>query len=388
MTLTERDDEAQAVPDAERGGVRESRDKVKWLQLCGTDTLHALPRLRRGIKHYTLGSASDQDVVIRSPYVSAQHCRLVRTPLGLRVVDRGSRNGTYFEGRRTTSFYLEPGKAFTVGARAHRVLALDDEMRAHYPALTAILGYEDEHTIPGETPSVSELISTAVAGSHVLITGEPHCGQDRLARAVHAMSLFRERPLIAIDCALGAPGSPDADAAQRDLALDRAATVLCDLADHRDQLDPALISRLFSPRYQTRVIALARSIGVATAALGERCVKQMAHVRLAPLSKRRGEIHRLLDQLFGERGSSLRVGAMTPHNQAALVRHRWAHNFASLREAADRLIAVARAPSLRRAALALGVPPATLHNWYANIVGLELPLLDDARTLGGVGNHR
>ena len=75
----------------------------------------------------------------------------------MRVVDLQSRNGTYFEGRRKRSFYLEPGQAFTVGARSHRVLALDDEMYAHYPALTAILGYEDEHAASSEAPSPSDL---------------------------------------------------------------------------------------------------------------------------------------------------------------------------------------------------------------------------------------
>jgi hypothetical protein len=212
--------------------------------------------------------------------------------------------------------------------------------------------------------------------------------QDRMAHIVHAISLFRERPLVALGRAPGEPDTPDPEGAQRDLVLEGAATVLCDLADEHDRLDPALASRLFSSRYQTRVIALARSARVATTALGERRVEQMAHVWLAPLSSRRGAIHRLLDGMFQERGSSLRVAAMTPHNQDALRRHHWARNFASLREAADRLIAVAREPSLRRAALALGVPPATFHNWYANIVRLELPLLAEARTLGNVEGHR
>jgi hypothetical protein len=371
MTFTERErsDETQEVPDTERGGAREAPDTVTWL-LCGTDTLQALSRLRRGGRHYTLGSAPGQDIVVPSPYVSAEHCRLVRTSLGLKVVDRGSRNGTYSEGRRKSSFYLDPGQAFTVGERAHRVLALDDEMHAHYPALTAILGYEDERAADGETPSPSDLIVAAVAGSHMLVTGEPHCDQDRLARIVHAISLLRERPLVALDRAPDAPGSPDVDA-----ALHRAATVVLDLGDQRARLDPALASRLFSPRYQTRVIALARSVRVATTALGERCVMQMEHVRLEPLSRRSAAIHRLLDQLFEERGSSLRVAAMAPYNQDALRRHRWARNFASLREAADRLVVIAREPTLRRAALTLGIPPSSFHHWYANIVRLELPLL-------------
>jgi len=295
----------------------------------------------------------------------------------MRVVDRWSKNGTYFEGRRKRSFYLEPGQAFTVGVRSHRVLALDDEMHAHYPALTAILGYQDEHAGPSETPSPSDLIVAAVVGSHMLITSEPHCDQDHLAHIVHAISLFRERPLIALG------HIPGELALQSELALHQAATVLLNL-DDRARLEPAFTSRLFSPRYQTRVIALARSVAVANAALGEHHVKEMKQVWLEPPSSRPGAIHRLLDVMFQERGSSLRVAAMTPYNQAALHSHRWAGNFASLREAAARLTAVARQGSLRKAALALGIPPATFHNWYANIVGLELPLLADARALGGV----
>jgi hypothetical protein len=79
---------------------------------------------------------------------------------------------------------------------------------------------------------------------------------------------------------------------------------------------------------------------------GERCVMQMEHVRLEPLSRRRGAIHRLLDAMFQERGSPLRVSAMASYNQDALRRHRWARNFASLREAADRLVVIAREPTL------------------------------------------
>lgn len=374
----------RTVPDVESGGVYEGPDIVTWLQMFGTDTMYELPRLRRGIRHYTLGAVPDQDIAIPSPFVSARHCRLVRTPQGLRVVDHSSKNGTYFEGKRRKSFYLEPGETFFVGARAHRVLALNDQMHAHHPALAAILGYDDERAVPSETPSPSELIVTAVAGSHMLITGEPHCDQDRLAHIVHAISLFREHPLVAIGHGPGAPGTsdtsdtPDTDAA-RDLALHRAATVLLDLEAPDTRLEPALTSRLFSPRYQTRVIALARTIKGASAALGERYVRQMEHVRLEPLSSRRGAIHRLLDQRFAERGSSLRVRAMTPHNQAALARHRWAQNFASLREAADRLVAVARETSLRRAAHALGVPPATFHHWYSYILGLTQSLLAEPR---------
>lgn len=369
MTFMERSGEAQPVPDVQSGGVHAGPDVVTWLQLYGTDMMYALRPLRRGIKHYTFGSALDQDIVLPSPYVSARHGRLVRTPLGLRVVDLKSRNGTYLDGRRKKSFYLEPGQTFVIGARSHRVLALNDEMHTHYPALAAILGYEDERVTHSETPSPSDLIVAAVAGPHMLIVSEPHCDQDRLARIVHAVSLLRQRPLVAFDQVTVE------QAMQGDPALSQAATVLLNLEDRRVPLDPTFTSRLFSPRYLTRVIALARSVRVANAVLGEHHVKQMKQVQLRPLSGRPGAIHRLLDAMFQERGSSLRVSAMTLHNQATLRSHPWDRNFASLWEAADRLVGVARQGSLRKAALALGIPPATFHHWYAYTVGLTQPLL-------------
>jgi hypothetical protein len=255
------------------------------------------------------------------------------------------------------------------------VLALNDEMRAHHAALTAILGYEDEHVLGSQMPSPGDLILAAVAGPHLVITGEPGCEQDRLAQIVHAISLLRERPLVRLDHAAGQ------DELLGDPGLHRAATILLDLEDDHARLEPSFASRLFSPLFQTRVIALARTVDVATAAFGERRVKEMKHVCLEPLSRRSRAIHRLLDRMFWERQSSLVVSAMTPHNQTTLRRHRWAGNFASLREAADRLIAIARQGSLRSAAHALDTAPATLHNWYTNILGLTQPLLSGARAL-------
>jgi DNA-binding NtrC family response regulator len=86
--------------------------------------------------------------------------------------------------------------------------------------------------------------------------------------------------------------------------------------------------------------------------------------------------------MFEDRKVPLRVSEMTAHNQAALRGYRWPDNFASLRQAADWLAAIARADSLRKAALALGVPAATFHNWYSHILGLSLPLMSTSRSSG------
>jgi len=132
------------------------------------------------------------------------------------------------------------------------------------------------------------------------------------------------------------------------------------------------VSAVFAARFQIRVIALVRSLGVADAALGE-YARQMTYARLRPVASRPEAIDRLLDRMLVERGSPLRISQVTPENQRALRTHGWPGNFASLREAADRLTAIARAGSINGAAGALGVPRATLHHWYSKILGLSPP---------------
>jgi DNA-binding NtrC family response regulator len=90
------------------------------------------------------------------------------------------------------------------------------------------------------------------------------------------------------------------------------------------------------------VIALARSLAVADQALGERHARQLQHIWLPPIASRPEAVDRLLDRRFVERSSPLRMSRMTPDNQRALRAYRWPGNFASLREAADRLVLGAR----------------------------------------------
>lgn len=355
------------MPEALRGGTLEGPDVVTSLLRYGTAIEHELPLAGR---RFTMGSAPDRDIAIQSPFVSARHCRLDRKLLGLQVIDQGSKNGTFFEGKREKGFYLRPGTTFVVGALPHCFLALNDEMRACHPELLEILGDSSEHTTRSETPSPSDLLLAAVHGGHLLITSEPGCEQDRLARIVHRISRLRARPIVELD------QIPIDRAAQLDLIRRRAArsTLVLDLGAGV-RLPEGFVSAVFSPRYRVRVIALARSIDIAGEALGGPYVRQMQHVWLAPVASRSEAIDRLLDRMFVERKSSLRMVDLTPDNQAALRAYRWPGNFASLREAADRLTTITGLGSIHKAAHALGVPPSTLYHWYSHIMGLARPLV-------------
>lgn len=352
----------QTLPDAQRGPWLEQPDVVTMLQVFGSATEFALPVDRR---RFTLGSAPDCDVPVRDPSISKLHCIIERRGHVLRVTDQASYNGTFFDGRRETTFDLRPGNTFTVSSV--RFLALNREMHAAYPTLADILGAEDEED-PRET-SPGELILIATTGSHVLITGERGCDQDQLARMLHSVSLRRGREIVELEAV-------PTDRAQQRAIIDRASrsTLVVTIDEQRAVMDGAFSASLFSPSYQIRVIAIAPTMSKATAVLGAANMQTIRVVAVRPLSQRAGAIPRLLDRLLTARSSPLRVSDLTRANQAALQAYSWPENLIDLRVAADRLAMIASTPSIRKAAEKLELHPSSLHYWLDHL-SLSAPIV-------------
>ena len=347
----------RTLPDAQRGPWLEQPDVVTMLQVFGSATEFELPVNDR---RFTLGSAPDCDVSVRDPSVSKLHCLIERRGDALRVTDQASYNGTFFDGRRATTFDLRPGNTFTVSSV--RFLALNREMHAAYPTLADILGAEDEEDLRGAGPSPAELILIATTGSHVLITGEYGCDQDQLARMLHSISLRRGRGIVELE-------EVPADRAQQRAIIDRASrsTLVVTIDEQRAVMDGAFSASLFSPSYQIRVVAIAPTISKATAVLGAANMQSIRVVAVRPLSQRAGAIPRLLDRLLTARSLPLRVSDLTRANQAALQAYSWPENLIDLRIAADRLVMIANTPSMRKAAENLGLHPSSLHYWLDHL---------------------
>jgi DNA-binding NtrC family response regulator len=100
----------------------------------------------------------------------------------------------------------------------------------------------------------------------------------------------------------------------------------------------------------------------------------MQDLSVRPVAKRRSAIPWLLNRMFEEQNSPLRVEQLTVENQGALASYDWPHNFLSLREAATWLTAIDRVGSVLHAAEALELPTSTLNHWYRNTLGLSRPL--------------
>jgi hypothetical protein len=99
-----------------------------------------------------LGSASENAIVLRVPGVSRRHALVRRSPGGVEVVDLGSKNGLFVEGRRVQRAILTPGLRLQIGTAWIEV----EEISASAEALAFMLQDSSEgaaHPFPS-TPTV------------------------------------------------------------------------------------------------------------------------------------------------------------------------------------------------------------------------------------------
>jgi hypothetical protein len=163
----------------------EGPDVVTALRIYDGDREYPLPRKAT----FTLGVSRSCDIAIPGSGLSALHCGFVRKGTRLRLIDQDSTNGLYNNGRRVDALDLYPGDTFT--APPLTFIAMNDEMRVRRLVIADIVG----NFRP--TPD-SILVGAVKTLPPLLLTGEPGCDLDRLARAIHAVSFRRSRALIEI----------------------------------------------------------------------------------------------------------------------------------------------------------------------------------------------
>ncbi|MBA3458665.1 MAG: FHA domain-containing protein [Deltaproteobacteria bacterium] len=359
-------------PESLRVPYFDGPDVVTGLRVVGTGIEFTLPREQRS---FSLGSFPDNDVALPPGYLSRKHCVLERHSGVLRVIDKGSTNGTIFDIRREETFDLRPGNTFVAGP--FEFLAVNDEMRRASPVLAGILGPEGDPSAPSSfepsnksETSPSAMMMLATSGRPVLIIAEPGCDQARLARVLHEMSLVRARPPVIL-------GPLPSDRARQREILDAASrsSLLVTIDDDSEVIDAAFASSAFSSSFRIRVIATTPSLERARSVLSAEHVDKMGIVKLPALAFRT-TLPALLDHALAERGAMVRFSQLTAGNQSALQGFGWPRNLDDLRFFAERIDLLSRT-SLRSAAKTLGYKAhSTLSEWLAK-VGLTLPLVAD-----------
>jgi transcriptional regulator with AAA-type ATPase domain len=145
----------------------------------------------------TVGTSSDNDLVLTDPTVGAHHARLRSSAKGIIFRDLGSRSGTFLGGMRIHEAVVPAATRLRVG---DTVLACFDsgaaalspgELAAGIPGLVA--------TSPAMREVVTAVRKLARTSISVLIQGETGTGKELVAQAIHDLGPRAKRPYVIVD---------------------------------------------------------------------------------------------------------------------------------------------------------------------------------------------
>jgi DNA-binding NtrC family response regulator len=158
----------------------------------------------------TVGSGEAAGFRLSDRGVSRLHLELTREGAGQRVVDLGSKNGTFLAGCRVNDVVLGAGARIRLGsstleARVDRRQVLRSVWRGG-DAFGRVLG-----TSPAMHRLFAQLEKVVQVEAPVLITGESGTGKEEVARAIHDASPRATAPFVVLDVAALSRSLADAE---------------------------------------------------------------------------------------------------------------------------------------------------------------------------------
>jgi transcriptional regulator with GAF, ATPase, and Fis domain len=160
-----------------------------------------------------VGTAADNDLVLRDDTVSRRHCEIEAGEHGLRVRDVGSTNGVWIGGIRVFEALVDASPAgstvLTLGSTRLSVTALDERverLQAGVPEFGDVIGASARMR-----ELFADLDRIAATDLTLLIEGETGTGKDAIAEAVHRASGRAEGPFIVFDCGAVAPNLAESE---------------------------------------------------------------------------------------------------------------------------------------------------------------------------------
>jgi transcriptional regulator with PAS, ATPase and Fis domain len=145
-----------------------------------------------------VGSGSSCDMRLADRRASRQHVELRAEAVGVRVIDRESRNGTHFCGARIEKLLLTSDAMITVGDTSLAIKLLTQPLDVPLSSRTAF-GDAIAHS-QAMRHVFSVLDQAAATDVTVLLEGDSGTGKEVLSHALHQESARREGPFVVVDC--------------------------------------------------------------------------------------------------------------------------------------------------------------------------------------------
>ncbi|MDX2055645.1 MAG: sigma 54-interacting transcriptional regulator [Polyangiaceae bacterium] len=358
-----------------------------------------------------VGQGPACDIRLTDPMVSRRHVALEPTGQRVRIVDLGSKNGTFVGELPILDAFLQGGELVRVGSTLFR---LEAEGAASAPRLSQAMGFGRVLGASTEMRRLYPLCERLAASSvPVIIEGETGTGKELLAEAIHEQGPRAAAPFLVFDCT-AVPvnlietelfgherGAFTGAVSSRRGVLEQAhgGTLLIDeIGDLDLSLQPKLLRAMergeFRPIGGERVVKVDVRIIAATRRDLDREVQSgrfrddlfhrlaVARIELPPLNRRRGDIAVLVQHFCEELG-----GDPALISQSLIARWEelpWPGNIRELRNTVARHLALGELASLELMERASGdedAPPSSSPADGAALArvldeALELPLGD------------
>jgi transcriptional regulator with GAF, ATPase, and Fis domain len=145
-----------------------------------------------------IGRGEPNDLPLDDDLASRLHAEITVTSDGFRILDLGSRNGTFIGNHRILDAYVSPGDKIQIGDNS---LAFDSLEGAVSLPLASGAGFGRMQAESVAMRRVLEILQRAApTEATILINGETGTGKDEAARAIHQSSPRANGPLVVLDC--------------------------------------------------------------------------------------------------------------------------------------------------------------------------------------------
>jgi transcriptional regulator with GAF, ATPase, and Fis domain len=318
-----------------------------------------------------VGTAAENDLVLRDDTVSRWHCEIESGELGIRVRDVGSTNGVWIGGIRVVDALIDASvrgpTTLALGNTRLTLTSLDekvDRLRANADRFGDVIGAS-----PRMRELFADLDRIADTELTLLIEGETGTGKDVIAEAVHRASGRAEGPFVVFDCSAVAPNLAESElfghergaftgaVAARAGVFERAhggTLFLDEIGELPRDLQPKLLRAL--EKREVRRLGSAKTISVdarIVAATNRNLTAEVrrgafredlyfrltgTHVTVPPLRERLSDLPRLVEHFLSLEDPPRSVHEVCPEVWEMLHAHRWPGNVRELRNAVRRLL--------------------------------------------------
>jgi DNA-binding NtrC family response regulator len=145
-----------------------------------------------------IGSSPDNGLSLDDPLVSRFHAEIEVDRRGYVLRDRDSKNGTFVNGLRVGSVYLEDNTTFRMGDTECEFRLTAEEVQLRFSGKDRFGNMLGKSLVMREIFSLLERV--APTDATVLIEGESGTGKELVAEALHINSPRAKGPFIVVDC--------------------------------------------------------------------------------------------------------------------------------------------------------------------------------------------